>query len=102
MNRMKKVMVGMKFAKLAFEFPRGKDIVVRLRKLLDAKAPERYFLADYWYSRVVPSKNPNLTLLLTSADGKVHQWGSVMHMDSICPALNASDYKMPKMVLVYE
>ena len=40
-------MVGMKFAKLAFEFPRGKDIVVRLRKLLDAKAPERYFLVVY-------------------------------------------------------
>jgi len=102
LNRIEKAMAGLKIAKLAFEFPQGKDIVVRLRNLLDAKAPARYSLADYWYSRIVPSRNPNLALFLTSADGKIHQWGSVMHMDSICPALNASDYKMPKMVLVYE
>lgn len=89
-----------------FNFPKGFDIGLRLKDLLEDKVNEKYYLSQEIQNRFkrnniedIDTNELNIIGTTKSEDRNIGQRDRTYGINGIAPTLSATDYKQPKQIL---
>lgn len=85
-----------------FEFPKGFNLILRLKDMLEDTVNEKYYLSDEMINKLVIKESfgdvKEIGYIKKSENGKKHQSNIVYDPDLIFRTLQASDYKCPLLI----